>query len=138
MMALQVHLQLDSSSGVPAYRQLMDQIRYYVTSGAISTGDKLPSIRDLARGLGVNPTTVIKAYSELETAGVLDRQQGRGVFVAEQAQSLSPDDVDRALRSAARQLVVEAIQLGVDLERVVRLVRDEFEHFEKTSEELDS
>lgn len=130
MMTLQVHLQLDTSSGVPAYRQLMDQIRYYVTSGTIGAGDKLPSIRDLARGLGVNPTTVIKAYTELENAGVLDRQQGRGVFVAERAQALSPDDVDRALRQGARQLVVEAVQLGVDLERVVRLVREEFQRLD--------
>lgn len=131
MMAFQVHLQLDSSSGVPAYRQLMDQIRYYVASGSIAAGDKLPSIRDLARGLGVNPTTVIKAYKELETAGVLDRQQGRGVFVAESAHPMSASDVDKALRQSARQLVVEAVQLGVDLERVVRLVRDEFDRMER-------
>ena len=131
MMAFQVHLQLDSSSGVPAYRQLMDQIRYYVASGSIAAGDKLPSIRDLARGLGVNPTTVIKAYTELESAGVLDRQQGRGVFVAESASPMSASDVDKALRQSARQLVVEAVQMGVDLERVVRLVRDEFDRMER-------
>ena len=131
MMAFQVHLQLDSSSGVPAYRQLMDQIRYYVASGSIAAGDKLPSIRDLARGLGVNPTTVIKAYTELESAGVLDRQQGRGVFVAESASPMSASDVDKTLRQSARQLVVEAVQMGVDLERIVRLVRDEFDRMER-------
>ncbi len=138
MTALQVHLQLDSSSGVPAYRQLMDQIRYYITSGAMTTGDKLPSIRDLAKGLGVNPTTVIKAYTELESAGVLDRQQGRGVFVAEQPGALSPDEVEQTLRAGARQLVVEAIQLGVDLERVVRLVREEYESLQERGEETTS
>ncbi len=126
-MSWNVHLRVDPGSGVPVYRQLMNQIRYYVSSGAIATGDQLPSIRDLARGLGVNPTTVVKAYSELENEGFLDRQQGRGVFIADQARTQSSADFDRALRDSARQLVVEATQLGIDVERVVNLVRLEYQ-----------
>ncbi|MEM7587653.1 MAG: GntR family transcriptional regulator [Acidobacteriota bacterium] len=133
-MSWNVHLRIDPGSGVPVYRQLMNQIRYYVSSGAIATGDRLPSIRDLARGIGVNPTTVVKAYTELENDGFLDRQQGRGVFVADQARGLSSAELDRALRDSARQLVVEATQLGVDIERVVHLVRLEYQRVERESE----
>ena len=71
-----LYFQLNVHSGVPVYRQLMDQIRHYVAAGA------LPSIRELAKSLAVNPTTIVKAYGELAHEGVILIQHGRGAFVA--------------------------------------------------------
>ena len=61
-----LHFQIDPRSGLPVYRQLMDQIKYYVASGGLRSGDQLPSIRDLATRASVNPTTVVKCYTELQ------------------------------------------------------------------------
>ncbi len=127
-MADLLHLQIDPHSGIPVYRQMMDQVKYYVASGALKPGDQLPSIRELARNLAVNPTTVVKAYTELEYEGAVEMRQGRGAFVAENAVRLSDRMREKALRRLARQLAVEANQMGADADLVVRVVKEELEH----------
>ena len=78
-----LHLQIDPHSGVPLYRQVMDRFRYYVGCGVLKKGDRLPSIRDLSRRLAINPSTVVKAYTELQHEGLIEMKHGRGVFVSE-------------------------------------------------------
>jgi len=136
-MGLPLHFQPDPHNGVPVYRQLMDQVKYYLASGALRPGDQLPSIRELAKELRINPATVVKAYTELEHEGVLDRQQGRGVFVAESRKPLGKRALETALRGKARQLAVEASQMGADAETVLRLVREAFREIDKTSRRHD-
>ena len=99
-----LHLELDPKSAVPAYRQLMNQLKYYVASGVLNGGDRLPSIRELARYLGVNPTTVVKTYTELEHEGLIDRLQGKGVFVKQGVGVVSRRERESVLRERARQL----------------------------------
>lgn len=118
-----VHLEIDPHSGVPVYRQMMDQVKYYVASGVLKVGDRLPSIRELARALSVNPTTVVKAYGELGHEGVIELQHGRGAFVAQAAPRLSADEREQALERLARQLAVEAGQMGASDEQVLGVVR---------------
>ena len=72
---------LDHHSGIPVYRQLMDQIKFHVASGLLNSGDELPSTRSLSTRLGLNPMTVSKAYGLLEREGVLDRRPGRPLVV---------------------------------------------------------
>ena len=72
---------VNPQSGVPVYRQIMDQVKEVVRAGGLKPGDKLPSLRELAQRLGVNPLTVGKAYDILSEEGVVDKQQGRGVFI---------------------------------------------------------
>jgi GntR family transcriptional regulator len=120
-----LHLQLDERSGVPVYRQMMDQLKYYVASGTLRPGDQLPSIRELASALTVNPTTVVKAYSELERDGVIEIRHGKGAFVADNATALSVADQEKALRRSAKQLAVEATQLQVEPPKVITVVREE-------------
>ncbi|MFT5731864.1 MAG: GntR family transcriptional regulator [Planctomycetota bacterium] len=105
----------------------MEQVQYYVASGVVKPGEKLPSIRELARYLGVNPSTVVKAYGELEHAGVIDRRQGSGAFVCEGAKAPSVKQREAALRARARHLAVEAKQMGVDRAQVLRIVAEELE-----------
>ena len=126
-MASQLHLQLDDRSGVPVYRQMMDQIKYYVAGGTLRPGDQLPSIRELASVLAVNPTTVVKAYTELERDGVIDMLHGKGAFIAEAPTALAPVEQEQALRRSARQLAMEAAQLNVPAPRVIAVVRDELQ-----------
>ena len=120
-----LHLQIDAHSGVPVYRQMMDQVKYYVASGALEPGDQLPSIRELAQRLAINPTTVVKAYGELQHAQVIEILHGKGVFVAERSVRMSDRERDKALRRIARQLAVEAAQMKAPGTLVLRIVEEE-------------
>src|ERR1700759_3037830 len=77
-------VQLDLSSGVPVYRQIIDAVLGGIASGALQPGDQLPTVRQLAVDLSINPNTVVRAYRELEIRGVLETQQGTGTFVTDQ------------------------------------------------------
>ncbi|MSU34052.1 MAG: GntR family transcriptional regulator [Pedosphaera sp.] len=126
-MAPKLHLQIDPRSGVPVYRQMMDQMKYYVAGGTLRPGDQLPSIRELALALSVNPTTVVKAYTELERDGVITMKHGRGAFVAADAARLTNEEQVEALRRSAKHLAVEAAQMHVPSPKVVRVVCEELE-----------
>ena len=84
---------LDMRSGVPVYRQIMDQVLGAVASGRLTSGDQLPTVRQLAVDLSINPNTVIRAYRELEIRGFLDTHQGSGTFISQQR--VEQDDEER-------------------------------------------
>ena len=96
-----IQFRLDRQSQVPFYRQIVDIVLSGVAAGALLPGEQLPTIRDLAVKLGVNPNTVVKAYSQLELLGVLNTQQGSGVFVRPNS--------ERAMPKAERRRVLEAL-----------------------------
>lgn len=118
--------QIDPQSGLPVYRQLMDQTKHYLASGTLSEGDQLPSIRELATRLAVNPATVVKAYSELQNEGVIEMKQGKGAFVSMGIPKTQIPGRKVQVGRIARQLVVEAQQLGMELDHVRDLVEDEW------------
>ena len=122
-----LHFQIDAHSGIPVYRQMMDQVKYYVASGVLRAGDQLPSIRELAQTLAVNPTTVVKAYTELAHDDVVEMRHGRGAFVTNGAARLSAKEREQTLRRLARQLLVEAKQMGVGKELVRRVLEEEMD-----------
>jgi len=126
-----LHFQVDPHSGVPTYRQIMDQVKYYVASRSLAAGDQLPSIRELAKALHVNPTTVVKAYTELRHGGVIEMRHGKGAFVAETAARMSRDQIETALRQLARQLAVEAAQMAAPHALVLQIVKDEMKGIAK-------
>jgi GntR family transcriptional regulator len=110
-------LQIDPHSGQPIYRQVIDQIRRQVMASQLREGEALPSVRDLAGQLRVNPMTISKAYSLLEMEGLLERRRGIGLFVA----ALRKDRASRAkadmLEEALTKAIVTAIQLDVPEEQ---------------------
>lgn len=120
-----LHFQLDPHSGVPVYRQLMDQVKHYLTSETLKPGDQLPSIRQFAKALSVNPTTIVKAFTELQHAGLIVMKHGKGVFIADSVPARPRAELEEALRRLTRQLAVEATQLGASPELVFRFLRDE-------------
>jgi len=84
---------LDPRSGVPVYRQLMDQVLGAMAGGGLAPGDQLPTVRQVAVDLSINPNTVVRAYRELEIRGTIETQQGTGTFVSHQ--KVKRDDVER-------------------------------------------
>ena len=96
---------LDLRSGVPVYRQIIDQVLAGVASGTLAPGDQLPTVRQMAVELAVNPNTVLRAYRELEIRGVLETHQGSGTFIANR--KVERDEVER--RRQLDQLVGEFI-----------------------------
>ncbi len=104
-------IQLDSGSGVPAYRQIIDQILGALAAGTLRSGDQVPTVRQLAQALKVNPNTVVRAYKELAIREILGTQQGTGTFVTQK--KIKPNDTERQRR--LRQFVTEiAARAGVE------------------------
>ena len=120
-----LYLQIDPHSGIPVYRQVMDQVKYYVASGTLKVGSQLPSIRELSKTLSVNPTTVVKAYTELQHEGVIKMKQGKGAFVAEVEEKMTRRERRKVLERLARQMMVEARQMGAPPELVRRVVEEQ-------------
>jgi len=90
---LTIELKLDLKSGVPFYRQVIDQVKSSIVTGALEPGDRLPTVRQLAVELSVNPNTVARAYTELELTGLVETQMGSGTFVGQRA--VQRDDLER-------------------------------------------
>ena len=114
-----IDFKLDLKSGVPFYRQIVDQIRYAIASRQLLPGEQLPTVRDLAVQLEINPNTARKAYSELEILGVLDTQQGTGTFVGERKIEIAEAEKDRMLGQICDELVARGHQYNLTLEQIV-------------------
>jgi GntR family transcriptional regulator len=115
---------LDLRSGVPVYRQIIDQVTGGMAAGGLRAGDQLPTVRQLAVDLEINPNTVIRAYRELEIRGVLETHQGTGTFIG--TQKLQPDDAERQrrLNQLAGEFAARAGSSGFTLEEVLETLHD--------------
>jgi GntR family transcriptional regulator len=114
-----IEFKLDLKSGVPFHRQIVDQIRYGIASDRLMPGEQLPTVRELAVNLQVNPNTVRKSYSELEILGILDTQQGTGTFVSEQQVKIGEAEKERMLHQICDELVARGHQYGFTLREIV-------------------
>lgn len=112
------------SSGVPIYRQLMDQVQALVAGGNLVPGDTIPSVRQMAADLGVNMMTVSKAYAKLESMGILERERGKGMMVATLKQTGSIAQRQEQMRPLADQAVVRGLQLGLTAPQILEVFRD--------------
>src|SRR5687768_9002579 len=112
------------TDGVPIYRQIVNQVKYLVASSLLQPGEELPPIRTLALQLKVTPNTIVKAYGELESAGVVHKRRGSGTFVAEGHPQLALGDSRRAIEQRIDALLAEAHQLNFTADDILRMVRD--------------
>ncbi len=126
---------VDFKSGKPVYLQLVDQIRYAAASGALRTGESLPSIRPLAEELRVNRNTVAKAYAELENQGVIETLPGKGCFLKENNSPFTRSVRQKLLVTEIDEAVVTAHHLQVDGDTFLSLVKERLEHFERKAAE---
>jgi len=115
---------VDPHSGVPVYRQLIDQVRFHISSGVLGPGDELPSTRALSQQLGVNPMTISKAYSFLEKDGVIERRPGRPLIVSEFGQRESMERKTDQLRESLAPSVTAARQLGITRGEAVKIFNE--------------
>jgi len=115
---------IDSKSAVPIYRQITDGIRRSVAAGILAPGEKLPSVRDLATRLLVNPNTVAKVYRDLERDGLLDTRRGDGTYVSTGATALTEADRRRLLSDQLRTVARDVRAFGLSQEAALDLFRD--------------
>jgi GntR family transcriptional regulator len=115
---------LDAHSGVPVYRQLIDQVQAGIASGNLVVGDQLPTVRQVAVDLAINPNTVLRAYREMEVRRLLDTQQGMGTFIADKKVEFSKDERDRKLRQLAAEFVSRAGAAGFTLKQLMTALRE--------------
>ena len=116
-------LSVDPNSGVPVYRQIVDQVRYQIAAGLVKPGDELPSTRSLSSRLGVNPMTISKAYSLLEEAGFVIRRQGLPLVIAPFTPGQQDSTRLQQLETALQPAVVSAIQLSIPATQAADLLQ---------------
>jgi DNA-binding transcriptional regulator YhcF (GntR family) len=117
-------LMIDLHSGVPVYRQLIDQVRGGIASGSLTAGDQLPTVRQLAVDLEINPNTVMRAYRELELGGLLETHQGTGTFIADKKIERNSAERDRQLTQMAGEFAARAGGAGFRLEDLIERLQD--------------
>ena len=117
--AADFRFRLDPYSGVPVYRQLMDQVSGAVASGILAPGAQLPTVRHVAVELAINLNTVLKAYREMEIRGVLDTQQGTGTFIAERPPAPDADERGRRLDLLVSEFVARAGVSGFSVRELI-------------------
>jgi GntR family transcriptional regulator len=114
--AFQLHL--DLHTGVPVYRQIVDQVRGAVAAGSMSAGDQLPTVRQLAVNLEINPNTVVRAYRELEHDGLIETHQGTGTFISGQKIARPHDERQRQLDQIVSDAIARAGAAGFTVQEL--------------------
>src|SRR6478736_10153578 len=116
---MQIHI--STADGVPIYQQIVNQIKYLVSSGRLTAGEELPPIRTLAEKLVINPNTVARAYRELEGAGIVEKRRTAGTYVSDQGSPLARRERLKILTERIDALLAEARQMDIAFEEVVKL-----------------
>jgi len=114
-----VQFQIDTKSGVPFYRQIIEQVKFAIARGDLESGDRLPTVRQLAVDLSVNPNTVVRAYRELEIGGMLNTQQGSGTFVSNHRPDIDRLERQRMLDQILTDMLARASSYGFSLDDVL-------------------
>lgn len=130
-------IRIESSSGIPITRQIMDQIRAQCASGALVPHDRLPSVRELARELAVNQNTILRVYERLTAEGLLERRHGDGTYVAGKLPGRRLEQQRKVLKGEVDRLVQRAAVLQVEADELCRMVRAAYGNESKTQAEGD-
>ncbi len=118
---------LDPKTGIPYYRQIIDQIKYGIASGNLTAGEQLPTVRALAVELKVNLNTITKAYKELEIQNILETQQGSGTFISKTNVTIPAKEKSKKLNSICNEFMTIAYSYGFTIEDIIK----ELQNFNK-------
>jgi GntR family transcriptional regulator len=110
---------IDLKSGVPIYRQIIDQVKSAIATGTLGRGDRLPTVRQLAVDLSVNPNTVSRAYNELELTGLVETHMGSGTFIGDKKVKLDEVERRRMLDQICQEFLSRASSHGFTLDDIV-------------------
>ena len=117
------YFQISTSSGVPIYRQILDQVKTHIATGRLKMGEFLPSVRQVAKELEINPITVLKAYSQLEKENVLQSVRGRGMLVNKTAATKKDlASREKNMLPLLEEVVIKGNQLSLKSKRVLELL----------------
>ena len=122
-------LQINASLSLPIYAQIIEQIKLCLASGMITAGEQLPSIRELAMRLRINPNTVARAYRDLEKEGIVITARGKGVFVAERSDVFTERQKTRIVAQRLNQALVDAFHVGLGADKVRAILDKEIIKF---------
>ena len=122
-------IHIDPADGLPIYLQIAREVKHSIAVGALKAGEQLPSVREVAEKITVNPNTVAKAYRELELQGILETRRGTGTFVSQQALTISSGEKEQILSRLIDRVLDEARHLQVSEEEVARLFDRRMEEF---------
>ncbi|MCA9149979.1 MAG: GntR family transcriptional regulator [Planctomycetales bacterium] len=122
-----MQIQVNTGGNVPLYRQITDQVRQAIAAGQLQVGDAVPSVRQLAKDIVVNPNTVAKAYAELVRDGVLESQQGRGMLVSARKNVYTKAERLRRLDQALDVAISEAITLHFEMDEILQRMQQRLE-----------
>jgi GntR family transcriptional regulator len=115
-----VEFRIDTKSGVPFYRQIIEQVKFAVARGELEPGDRLPTVRQLAVDLSINPNTVVRAYREMEIEGVIETHQGSGTFVGPTRPEIDRLERQRMLDQILTDLLARAASYGFSLQDILQ------------------
>lgn len=118
-----MNITINTKDGVPIYRQIANQIRYMVASGLLQPGEEISPVRTLALAVNVTPNTVVKAYDELEAAGVIYKRRGAGTYISDEQSPLADRERRRIIEARIDTLLAEAHQLDFSAPDLLDLVR---------------
>jgi GntR family transcriptional regulator len=119
-----MYLSIDPKSSVPLYAQIKEQMRLAVSSGGLQPGDQLPTVRELATRLRLNPNTVARAYRELQADGLLTSRQGSGTFVSAEAPAVAGGEARAFVSQMLSQAITTALNLGLTRAQITKLFTD--------------
>ncbi|MDA0280936.1 MAG: GntR family transcriptional regulator [Proteobacteria bacterium] len=119
-----MNITINTKDGVPIYRQIANQIRYMVASNLLQAGEEISPVRTLALALNVTPNTVVKAYDELQAAGVIFKRRGAGTYISDEQSPLADRERKRIIEARIDALLAEAHQLDFNAHDLLELVRD--------------
>lgn len=123
-----IAFKLDLKSGVPFYRQIIDQVKSAIVTGAIAPGDRLPTVRQLAVDLSINPNTVSRAYMELELTGLVGTQMGSGTFISHKKVNRDEIERRRILDQICQEFLSRASSHGFSLDDLLENLRQRKHH----------
>jgi GntR family transcriptional regulator len=122
---------VDTRNGLAVYDQIVRQMKFAVADGALRSGELVPSVRELARDLAINPNTVARAYRQLQDDGVLETVRGTGLAVAAAARRPCQSERAKLIRARLRQVLEEAQQSGLDVGEIGQMFQTELEAVRK-------
>ena len=117
--SIMIQFKLDPRTGIPFYRQIIDQIKFGIAKGSLKIGEQLPTVRALAVDLKVNLNTVAKAYKELEIQNILETQQGTGTFIGESGVTISEREKSRKLKEICDEFSTIAFSYGFSIDDLI-------------------
>ncbi|GCD09965.1 GntR family transcriptional regulator [Clostridium tagluense] len=122
-------INIDSRSSKPIYEQIIEKIKENIIKGILKPGDKLPSVRELASIIAINPNTISKAYNELERMKAIEVIRGKGTFVVENFEPVMDEEKMKEIKDHMKKIIIEAHYIGVDKDKLIDILSEIYSEF---------